>query len=98
MGSLFVMGGLALLRGPRAHLAHMFSKDRMLFSVVYVGSMFGTLYFAVIQQAYIMTLLFGIVQVVALVWYVVSYLPGGSSTLSMGTRMVGQTVGSMLNV
>ena len=93
-----MMRRLAVLRGPSAHFSHMFSKERLLFTFAYVGSMLGTLYFSVISPSYIFALLFCVIQVIALVWYVVSYLPGGTNTLWMGSRMMAQGASTLLPV
>ncbi|KAJ1948264.1 protein transport protein sft2 [Linderina macrospora] len=85
LGSLATISGIALLRGPRAHAAHMVSRERLLFTVSYFGSVFFTLFFSVVVHSYLGTLLFVVVQVIALVWYVVSYFPGGSAGLQSTT-------------
>ncbi|KAI8321239.1 SFT2-like protein, partial [Martensiomyces pterosporus] len=86
LGSLATISGIALLRGPRAHTQHMLSRERLLFTISYFGSVFFTLFFSVIAHSYLGTLFFVIIQVVALVWYVVSYFPGGSAGLQSTTR------------
>lgn len=85
LGGLATISGIALLRGPRAHTKHMLSKQRLAFTVTYFGSVFGTLFFSTIAHTYLGTLVFVCVQVVALVWYVVSYFPGGSAGLQSTT-------------
>ncbi|KAJ1727039.1 protein transport protein sft2 [Coemansia biformis] len=86
LGGLATIAGIALLRGPRAHTRHLLSRERMLFTVSYFGSVFSTLFFAAIVHSYLGTLLSVIVQIVALVWYVVSYFPGGTAGLQSTTR------------
>lgn len=46
VGSILVLVSVALLRGPLTHVKHMISKERLPFSVSYVGSMVLTLYAA----------------------------------------------------
>ena len=43
-GSLTFMGSFGILKGPYEHLRGMFAADRLLFTTVYFGSMFATLY------------------------------------------------------
>ncbi|CAG8637482.1 12790_t:CDS:2, partial [Cetraspora pellucida] len=47
MGSLLVLSSFALLHGPLAHLQHIFSRERLPFTIAYLGSMVATLYFAI---------------------------------------------------
>ena len=41
------MYSFALLNGPIAHLKHILSRERLPFTVAYLGSMIATLYFAI---------------------------------------------------
>jgi len=96
LGSIFCMMAFSILRGPQAHLLHMLSKERWLFTTAYVGSMVGTLYFSMLHPDSLLTLLFCVIQIVALAWYLVSYLPGGTSTLSYGSRYAAQNIASLV--
>lgn len=46
LGSLFVLGALAMLRGPAAFVAHLMGRDRWPLSLLYLTSVFATLYCA----------------------------------------------------
>ncbi|CAG8485142.1 4949_t:CDS:2, partial [Scutellospora calospora] len=46
MGSFLIILSFALLHGPLAHLRHIFSRERLPFTIAYIGSMVATLYFA----------------------------------------------------
>ncbi|KAI7905415.1 Got1/Sft2-like family-domain-containing protein [Cokeromyces recurvatus] len=96
LGSLLVLVSVALLRGPWSHIKHMFSKERLPFTLSYVGSMVLTLYAAIGIRAMILTVIFAIIQIIALVWYVGSYIPGGVSTLRYGTSFIGRRAASIL--
>ncbi|KAJ2907738.1 protein transport protein sft2 [Coemansia aciculifera] len=85
LGSLSTISGIALLRGPRAHALHMVSRERLVFTLTYFGSVFFTLFFSAIAHSYLGTLFFVVIQVIALVWYVVSYFPGGAAGLQSTT-------------
>ena len=47
VGSILILVSVALLRGPWSHLKHMMSRERLPFTVSYVGSMALTLYAAI---------------------------------------------------
>ncbi|KAJ1821971.1 protein transport protein sft2 [Coemansia sp. RSA 2671] len=85
LGSLSTIAAIALLRGPRAHTQHMVSRERLAFTLTYFGSVFFTLFFSAIAHTYLGTLFFVVIQIVALVWYVVSYFPGGTAGLQSTT-------------
>ncbi|KAM0747864.1 SFT2-domain-containing protein [Meredithblackwellia eburnea MCA 4105] len=98
LGSILFMVGFAILQGPVAHLKHIVSAERLPFTGAYVGSLALTLYFAMVRQSYLPTLVCGIIQCAALISYFVAYFPGGWQTLSFGSRMAMRAGGSMLPV
>ncbi|KAI8987223.1 Got1/Sft2-like family-domain-containing protein [Pilobolus umbonatus] len=98
LGSILVMTSLALLRGPIALIQHMFSWDRLYFSVSYIGSMVLTLYSSLIAHNLILTFIFAIAQIIALICYLVSYIPGGVSTLRYGGNYIHGRLVSLLPI
>ena len=91
LGSLFTMGSFSFLWGPCSHLQHLFGKERLPFTSIYFGSLLATLYFALAMQSTILTSVAAVCQVVALVWFVVSYIPGGQT----GMKFFGRICSSM---
>lgn len=84
-GSLTFMGSFGILRGPVEHLNSMIQPDRLLFTCFYLGSMFLTLYCTFRiggNLGRICVLISSAVQLVALLWYLISFLPGGTAGLS----------------
>jgi Got1/Sft2-like family len=83
-GSLLFMGSFAIMKGPKEHLMSLFQADRWLFTVIYFISMFMTIYctfhFGGIT-GYVLVLSSSAAQLVALVWYLISFLPGGTAGL-----------------
>ncbi|KAJ2850893.1 protein transport protein sft2 [Coemansia brasiliensis] len=96
LGGLATIAGIALLRGPRAHTKHLLSRERLLFTISYFSSVFFTLFFSAILHTYLGTLLCAIVQIIALVWYVVSYFPGGTDGLQATTRNLAGSARTLL--
>ena len=94
-GSLTFMGSFGILKGPMEHVQSMCAPDRMLFTTIYVGSMMATLYLTFTQggiRGYVFVLSASGVQLVALLWYLVSFLPGGT----MGLQLVSRAICTML--
>lgn len=84
MGSLLFMGSFGILKGPWEHFSSMFSGDRMLFTTIYLGSMFATLYFTFTiggPKGYLVVMGSSGAQLMALLYYLVSFLPGGTAGL-----------------
>lgn len=88
-GSLTFMASFGILSGPLEHLKSMFRAERMLFTTIYLGSMFVTLYLTCTKgglKGHALVLICSAVQLVTLMWYLVSFLPGGTMGLSMVMR------------
>ncbi|EJD46329.1 ER-to-golgi vesicle protein transport Sft2 [Auricularia subglabra TFB-10046 SS5] len=98
LGSILVMFGFSLLIGPVIHAKHLISKERLPFTAVYLGSLGLTLYFALGLQSFFGSLIGAIVQVVALVSYVLAYFPGGTTTLRFGGQLALSGARSLLPV
>lgn len=83
MGSLLFVLAFGVLMGPVAYIKHLTSKDRIAFSAFFFGSCIMTLYFATIAKITILAVLSGAVELVAVLYYAVSYFPMGAATLRM---------------
>merc|ERR1712029_1055880 len=87
LGSLFTISSFSFLWGPYNHITHLFSKERLPFTLVYFTTLIGTLYFAMGLQSAILTPIAAVLQVIALVWFVISYIPGGQTGLKFFTKL-----------
>ncbi|XP_002975940.2 protein transport protein SFT2 [Selaginella moellendorffii] len=87
IGCLLVMGSFFALKGPRAQFAHMISQERLPFTAAFVGSIVATIYASMVLHSYLFSVLFSVVQLLALLYYVISYFPGGSSGLTFISSM-----------
>jgi len=90
LGSVLFLCSFAAMMGPLAYVQHLASGPRLPFTAAYFGSIGLTLYFAIGLRSTILTLPCAIIQIITLVWYLVSYFPMGSTGMrlaaSFGTR------------
>ncbi|KAL8936544.1 MAG: hypothetical protein Q9211_004133 [Gyalolechia sp. 1 TL-2023] len=86
MGSMLFLASWAVLMGPVQYAQHLISGPRLPFTAAYFGSIALTLIFAIKLQSTILTLLSSLVQLAALVWYLVSYFPMGGTGLRFAAR------------
>ena len=97
LGSLLFFLSFGVLQGPVAYIKHLASKERLPFTVVFVLSQISTIYCAVVLKNTILSLLMGIVEIMAILWYTASYFPFGAQTMQMifnaGARQVTGLVG-----
>lgn len=81
LGSILSMLSTIIVMGPSAQLAYMFDEYRWTSSVLYVGSLFLTLFVALILQSVLLCLFCCVIQYAALLWYTLSYVPYGRDAL-----------------
>lgn len=79
IGCGFIIGSFFALKGPKNQLVHMFSKERLPFTLGFIASMVGTIYVSMVQHNYLLSVFFSVIQVLALAYYAISYFPGGSA-------------------
>ncbi|KAB2086100.1 hypothetical protein ES319_A04G005600v1 [Gossypium barbadense] len=94
LGCGFIIGSFFALRGPKNQLAHMSSKERLPFTLGFIGSMVGTIYVSMVLHSYILSVLFSVLQVLALSYYAISYFPGGSAGLKFLTSALPSSITS----
>ncbi|XVF31945.1 hypothetical protein REPUB_Repub17cG0038800 [Reevesia pubescens] len=90
IGCALIVGSFFALKGPGNQLAHMSSKERLPFTLGFVGSMVGTIYASMWLHSYILSVLFSVLQVISLSYYAISYFPGGSA----GMKFLSSTIAS----
>lgn len=87
LGSLFVISSFSMLWGPTNHIKHLFAPARLPFTTAYFGTMFATLYFSLWLKSTPLTIVCAVAQILALIWYIVSYIPGGKTGMSFFTKI-----------
>lgn len=97
VASVLFLGSWAVMMGPWVYVRHLLSTERLPFTATYFGSITMTLYFALGLHSTLLTLISSIVQLICLVWYLVSYFPMGSTGLKFGARIAGNRVAAWMN-
>ncbi|CAK8671696.1 uncharacterized protein LOC143465743 [Clavelina lepadiformis] len=92
LGSIFMISSFSFLWGPLNHAKHLLSKDRLPFTIAYFGSLFATLYFAMWLKSSTFTAIAAVIQIIALLWYLISYIPGGQTGLMFISKLFTKTV------
>jgi Got1/Sft2-like family len=98
-GSLTFMASFAILRGPAEHLSSMLHRDRLAFTGIYLASMLVTLYCTFSHggaSGYVLVLSASAIQLISLLWYLISFLPGGAAGLKYVLAVVGHMLQPVL--
>mmetsp|Transcript_29381 Transcript_29381/g.92774 ORF Transcript_29381/g.92774 Transcript_29381/m.92774 type:complete len:324 (-) Transcript_29381:55-1026(-) len=86
-GSMTMLGSFAILKTPKVFVAGLLRREQLPFSVSYVIGLVGTLFATLVMRSYLYTAVFGIVQAVALLYFMASYIPGGKNVLNFIGRL-----------
>ncbi|CDK24688.1 unnamed protein product [Kuraishia capsulata CBS 1993] len=87
LGSTLFLVSFGVLQGFRKYAAHLFSVQRLPFTVTYFGSIVLTLVFCLVLRSVFLAFIACLVQMVAAIWYTVSYFPMGTRGLQVTTAV-----------
>mmetsp|Transcript_6579 Transcript_6579/g.10369 ORF Transcript_6579/g.10369 Transcript_6579/m.10369 type:complete len:251 (+) Transcript_6579:110-862(+) len=90
MGSIFFMSAFALIQGPMNWAKKVFSRAQLPFTLMYFGSIIGTLYSCLVARSYLLVIIFSLVQLCALGYYAFGNMPGGQYGLKLVTAFIKQ--------
>lgn len=94
MASLFIFTSFGFLHGFVSYTKHLFSPSRLIYSLWFMGSTAGTLYSALSLHSYLLTVIMALVQMAAVIVFLVSYVPGGSTGISFVSSMLTSSIKS----
>ena len=66
---LSVLSGLAFMNGPRMYVKKLFISKNLIASSIFVSSIVLSLYFSIVSASYLLSLLFCIIQLNAMVYF-----------------------------
>ncbi|XP_076183104.1 uncharacterized protein LOC143154912 [Ptiloglossa arizonensis] len=78
LGSAFFLSSFCFLLGPLSYLKSLLTAERRCFSVSYFATLIGTLYFALHLQSTPLTVLCAVLQLIAMLSFLVSHIPGST--------------------
>ena len=87
-GNIFLMASTMFLVGPSRQFKSMMEASRWQATVVYFASMSGTLASALWLGSTMLVLIFTCVQLAAMVWYCMSYIPFARTIVKRFLRML----------
>lgn len=95
LGSLFIILSFVFIYGTEDYLKKLFSNERFIFSVLYLSSVLLGFFFAFIKGYFFISLLLALTQFITLVIFVLSFIPGGQSGITLITTMLSSPLTSL---
>ena len=77
-----MVGSTTFLVGPYAQLSSMFQNERIIPGILYFSTVVLTIFCAFSLHNVIVMLLLISIQLVALAWYIISYIPFGQQMIN----------------
>jgi len=96
LGSMMVLGSVSWLKGPQSFATAVMQRDKLPFTIAYVVGLVGTLGATIIIKSYLLTGLFVTIQVIGLLYFLASYVPGGKVVLNFFGRLSGKAARAVL--
>uniref|UniRef100_A0A914D1B0 Vesicle transport protein n=1 Tax=Acrobeloides nanus TaxID=290746 RepID=A0A914D1B0_9BILA len=87
LGSISLLISFGFLWGPVPYVKVLFSPQRRVVTAAYVISVMITLYTSLWLQSTVFTLISAIFEAFALLWFIMSYIPGGDRGMRYMTSM-----------
>mmetsp|Transcript_9943 Transcript_9943/g.12254 ORF Transcript_9943/g.12254 Transcript_9943/m.12254 type:complete len:190 (-) Transcript_9943:1242-1811(-) len=88
LGSILLIASSMFLMGPWKQMKTMFHRSRALASIIYIFSIIGTLYAALHLQRLGLTIVMIVVQVLAMLWYGLSFIPFAQEILKGSAKQI----------
>lgn len=77
LGSIIILCSFVFLHGTKEYFLMLFSKQRYVYSILYILSLGVGMYYAVINPYFIICLICAVIQVITLIIFTLSFIPGG---------------------
>ena len=97
LGSIFFIVSFGVLQGFKPYMEHLFLSTRIPFTIAFVTSIVMTLVSALKLKSIILSLIFSVIQLIAAIWYTVSYFPMGRQTLNLAGTVARSQVDTWIN-
>lgn len=79
-------------------LTQLFIKERLAVSLTYLASLLLTLYFSMFAQSTPLTVLFSVIQIIALLFLICGIVPGGMTGMKFLGSLCKRSVGNSLPI
>ncbi len=83
LGSMIILSSFVFLHGTKDFIMMLFSRKRYLYSILYILSLCIGLYFAVINPYFIICLICSVIQLITLIIFTLSFIPGGNAGINL---------------
>ena len=95
-GNICIVTSIFLIRGLK-YIKFFMKKDKAIFSLAYVASLGGEIYFAFLHSSYLMSIICFLVNVISLTYLLFSFFRNGTAMLNMVFKGLFTCLKSVIN-
>ncbi len=88
IGSIVSLSSFIFVYGTQGYISMLFSPERKWFSMLYLVSIFVGLYYAFFHSYYLVSIICALIQLITLIIFTLTFIPGGSSGISLLVGML----------
>lgn len=97
IGSILFLVSFGVLQGFKAYMVHLFLGTRIIFTIGFGASIILTIISSVALKSILLSILFAVIQLLAAVWYAISYFPLGKQTINLAGSVARSQVDSWIS-
>jgi hypothetical protein len=97
IGSILILSSFIFIYGTTEYFRMLFTNERFVFTSVYIVSILLGLYSAYVKNLYILSFICVLIQIITLVIFTLSFIPGGKSGISFILNMLITPVKRLFN-
>lgn len=98
LGSLLFILAFGVLMGPVAYIRHLTSRERIPFTIFFFATCILTIYFAAFAKSTLLTIPCAVLELIAVLYYAISYFPFGGTGIRMLSTMGINTARGVLRI
>jgi len=95
LGSIVSLSSFIFVYGTAGYLELLFSRSRVTFTLLFISSIFIGLYFSFFRGNYVVSLICALVQLITLIIFTLSFIPGGQTGISFIFSMISAPFSSL---
>ncbi len=97
IGSIITLSSFIFIYGTAKYFSMLFEKSRLHFTIFYIVSLVLGFYFAYIKEYFLYSLICAIIQMITLVIFTLSFIPGGNSGISFILALLMKPIKKLFN-
>ena len=97
LGSMIIISSFIFIYGTSEYIKMLCNRERFIFTFVYVCSLLLGIYSAYVKNLYLLSLISVLIQVITLIIFTLSFIPGGKSGISFILTMISSPIKNVFN-